>query len=201
MGSKRLPGKHLLKLPNNKYCIQNLVDSILTNYRQSDIVLCTTDSIKENVLIECIASLYPDISIYRGDELNVLKRIRNCINFYKIKSFIRINGDNVLIPSGLIKSIELIHTTFKYDFTSNTHPVKSLPPGMTVQICETSFFYEYYNQNKDDAYCQEHVFSRVEEYTRNYSNIIFNQGLEFPLDDYALDTLEDFNKILNTWNL
>jgi spore coat polysaccharide biosynthesis protein SpsF (cytidylyltransferase family) len=200
MGSNRLPGKHLLKLSTGDYCIIYLVNSLLKNYSIEDIVLCTTSSSKDDILVDQIISNFPKINIFRGSETNVLDRVYSCCAFYSFTDFIRINADNVLLNSSLIKSIELVHMSLKFDYTSNCEP-KSLPDGMSVQIINGSFFKKYHEIVKEIEYNQEHIFDNMKKYTNNYCNISFELGSNNLNDKItSLDNFEDFLKINNNLN-
>ena len=194
MGSTRLPGKHLIKLQNGKTAIQTLIDELLLEFQPSDILLCITDSKEDDALEKYVTETYEKIKIYRGHKSNVLRRIRDCINQEVIEDFIRINADNILTSSKLIRSFLDIHKTLRMDFTCNTQN-RSLPKGISIQIIRKSTFLEYYEEVKGNIEAQEHVFLDMRNYVNNFANVSIECSKLINNENLALDTSEDLERI------
>lgn len=194
MGSTRLPGKHLIKLQNGKTAIETLIDELLLEFQPCDILLCITDSKEDDVLEKYISKTYEKIKIYRGHKSNVLKRIRDCINQEEIEDFIRINADNILTSSKLIRAFMDMHQILGMDFTCNTQN-RSLPKGISIQIIRKSTFLEYYEVVKDNIEAQEHVFLDMRNYVNNFANVSIEGSKQINNENLALDTPEDLEKI------
>jgi spore coat polysaccharide biosynthesis protein SpsF len=194
MGSTRLPGKHLIELQNGKTAIETLIDELLLEFELKDILLCITDSKEDDVLEKYVRNKYEKIKIYRGHKSNVLKRIRDCINQEEIEDFIRINADNVLTSSMLIRAFINIHKILGLDYTCNTQS-RSLPKGISIQIIRKVIFLEYYELVKNNIKAQENVFLDMRSYVNKFANISIECSKEINKKNLALDTSEDLKSI------
>ena len=194
MGSTRLPGKHFIKLQNGKTAIQTLIDELLLEFQPSDILLCITDSNEVDILEEYISETYEKIKIYRGHKSNVLRRIRDCVHQEEIEDFIRINADNILTSSKLIRAFLNMHIILGMDFTCNTQN-RSLPKGISIQIIKKSTFLKYYEEVKDNIEAQEHVFLDMRNYVNNFINVSIECSKQINNENLSLDTSEDLERI------
>ncbi|MDG1707545.1 MAG: hypothetical protein P8H03_02230, partial [Emcibacteraceae bacterium] len=194
MGSKRLPGKHLKRLPNGKLCIEFLIDKLLQNYSPENIVLCTSFETQDDKLVDTVKKINQNIEVFRGSNSNVLNRLYECSLYYNSCDFIRLNADNVMISAELVMAMEYIYHAFNLEYLSNTEP-KTLPAGMSVQITSGKFFAKYYQGVQNDDYCKEHVFQKMSDYTDRLMNVNFQPNFSFSLESYALDTERDFKNI------
>jgi len=105
MGSDRLPGKIIRKLPFNEkgeYLI-NIILSQLNNVDIIDEVVLATSVNKENDILNNI--LTPDTEIFRGDENNVLERFYEASKQYNADIILRFTGDNPIIATEYISEI------------------------------------------------------------------------------------------------
>lgn len=194
MGSSRLPGKHLLTFSNKKTAIEILINELLSEFKLKKIIICTSNSIKDDLLVDFLMNLYPNITIHRGDENNVLERIYSCVKNLKSSSFVRINADNTLTSALLLKGFINIHKALDLDYTCNTEN-RSLPKGVSFQIIKTSLFIEYYKKVKSNPGAIEHVFLDMKQYTKHYANISIDTSRRINQDNLALDDKEDYNRI------
>ena len=192
LGSKRLPKKHFKKLVNSKLVIDHLLENVLKSFKYNELVLCTTTSEIDNELANYVYNKY-DIEIFRGDEHNVLKRIYDCIKVHKCDYFIRLNGDNILTDGALLKALSIIHELTKSEFTTNVSP-RSLSKGLSFQACNSNLFFNYYQKIKNNIHCKEHVFFEMDKHTKRFLNISINSDF-LKKDDFALDTINDLDKI------
>ena len=73
--STRLKKKSILKI-NGEYLIEHLIKRVKKINGINKIILCTSTSSQDDKLIKI--AIKNKINFFRGDELNVLKRIYNC---------------------------------------------------------------------------------------------------------------------------
>lgn len=191
MGSSRLPGKHLLNFWKQYRSIDLIIRELNRNFEDDNIILCTSDLKVDNELVQYFQMKYPNIKIFRGSESNVLNRIYDCIKEHPSDDYCRLNADNIFTSSSLIKSFQIIHKEFDLDFTCNTLS-RSMPKGVSIQIFKRNFFENYFPKVKDIEVCQEHVFIDVENYTKKILNIKLEIPSSQPVEDLALDTMDDF---------
>jgi len=99
MGSKRLPGKHLLKI-NDQYCIEHIIERVKKSKYADRIVLCTTLLDQDTKLCE-IANKH-GIDVFRGSVIDKLDRWRGAVEKYDIDFFVTADADDLFCDPGLI---------------------------------------------------------------------------------------------------
>lgn len=127
MNSTRLPGKVLMEAGGIPMICRQIERTFKANV--DDYWLATTDTRLDDPLVEEVTRL--GISIFRGDESNVLSRFTEISRNVKADAVVRITGDNPLNHWTGID--ELIHqfnpNAFDYisDFDSHLFPTGSFP--------------------------------------------------------------------------
>ena len=153
-GSRRLPNKHFLKLSTKlriiDLCILRLKKSKLA---KNNIFLCTTKN-KNDDKFRLVCKEHK-INLYRGSEKNVLKRIINCAEKFKIKTIVRITADCPIIDPNLVDRCINLHLKGKNDYTSNILKF-TFPDGLDVEAIELKALIESYkftniNYNKQNV--------------------------------------------------
>lgn len=91
-GSTRLPHKMVLPFYNNKTLFQIVVENLLQIFPKEKIILATTVSTKDDVLVNISEQL--GIKVFRGSEENVLDRFVNAAEKYNLTHLIRVCADN-----------------------------------------------------------------------------------------------------------
>lgn len=130
MGSKRLPGKVLLKAAG-KPMLEHLVARIKLVSSIQNIVIATTDNTQDDVLCDLGSRL--GIAIFRGSEKDVMSRVIGAAQSVNGEIVVEITGDCPLIDPRIV---ELAIRTFLANraiYVSNAH-VRSYPDGMDVQV-------------------------------------------------------------------
>ena len=84
LGSSRYPQKILKKI-DSRSVIEYMIDQILKIFPKNEIIINTTNSKKEILLLNEIKK--KKINFFRGSELNVLSRYVNCAKKFNVKSF------------------------------------------------------------------------------------------------------------------
>jgi spore coat polysaccharide biosynthesis protein SpsF len=128
--SSRLKNKVLLKIGNTTI-IEILIKRLKKIKKIKKIVLATTLKHEDNVL-EKIAKKNK-IEIYRGHETNVVRRVIDAANKYKIKNILEITADCPLIDIEIVENCIDIFSKNNVDYLNNCN-FRSYPDGMDVQI-------------------------------------------------------------------
>jgi len=116
MGSKRFPGKMMAKL-GSQPIIEWIFNRVKMSSKLDDIVLATTNLQEDAVLVN-----YADnygINVYRGSELNVLKRFADAAKIYEANIIIRICADNPFIDPNEIDRLIKYYNTNSCDYAFN----------------------------------------------------------------------------------
>lgn len=91
--STRLKRK-ILKDLNGKCVLERIIDRCKTIHGLDEIIVCTSTNPQDDELIEIAES--SGVSYFRGDEIDVLKRLHGAANEFGIDSFLSITADNPL---------------------------------------------------------------------------------------------------------
>lgn len=120
MGSKRLPGKNLLKLTKNNLSLIEIVIKRIQKSRLIDNIILATSKKKENDILIKIAKKNK-ILTFRGKENDTLNRFYNAAKKYKTKTIIRITSDCALVDANLIDNFIKIYKKKKSSYLCNTY--------------------------------------------------------------------------------
>ena len=134
MGSERLPGKVLLKL--GKISILEWVIRASKKIRDIDDIIVATTSQKEDKLIEKLCS-DKGISLFKGENTDVLSRIYEAVKKKNPKNVIRITGDCPFLDPEICNQVLFLHDNTKADYTSNTIPI-TWPDGLDCEVMKFS---------------------------------------------------------------
>ena len=189
MGSKRLPGKSLMKY-NDITPLEVLIKRIKKIKKIKLIILSITKLKKDDIFLKYAKSL--NVKLYRGSNNNVLDRYFAAANFYNSKNIIRLTADCPFIDqSTLIKMIKLFNAN-KYDYISNTYPLPcTFPDGSDIEI----FNFEALKKNKLEAFLpsdKEHVTKYFWK-SKKFKCFRLDNIIDLSKYRYTIDILEDFN--------
>lgn len=119
MSSRRLPGKVIKKI-YNKEILKIIIQRIKLSKKIENFVVATTNNKKDNRLVSFLRK--NKIPYYRGSSSNVLQRIIDCADKFKINNVLRVTGDNPLTDYLLIdEMINYFLKNRKYDFITNNY--------------------------------------------------------------------------------
>tara|TARA_Y100000590_G_scaffold211779_1_gene239970 strand:- start:5262 stop:6011 length:750 start_codon:yes stop_codon:yes gene_type:complete len=196
MGSSRLPGKTLKDIYGEPL-IKRVIDRIKCSEKIDKIVLATTTSRKDDILVEYANQI--NIDVYRGSENNVLKRVVEAAEKFSINHIVELHGDNPFLDPEVIDMCIKQYEIKKCDYISNTLK-KTFPMGLRVQVFPTSLLRNIYNTVKDPA-VNEHVSLYFYENPDIYhiENVVAPKSINRPDIRLTVDTLEDFNFISNIY--
>lgn len=192
MGSKRLPGKVLLKV-NNKSLLAHQIDRISMSKKVDKIVVATSTSSKDNA-IEDFCKSY-GVSYFRGSEINVLSRYYECARKHKPDVIVRLTADCPLIDPQIIDKVIEKFQFDNVDFCSNTVPPESskFPDGSDVEVFRMTAL-EKAHEEVIDSHRREHVtfqFWQDKDYTKSQ----YRKGKNYSKYRITVDYPEDFEVI------
>src|SRR5687767_5176706 len=129
LDSSRLPNKALHKIngkPLIEYCIAPLLDNPMFIP-----ILATSDRHIDDPL-ESIARKN-GIKVFRGSLENIAQRVEECIKYYNISAFARINGDSPFVRKELLEDGFSLMERDHLDLVTNLVP-RSFPYGISLEI-------------------------------------------------------------------
>ena len=107
LGSSRLPKKHFKKI-GDRLVIDHLIHRIKKATKIRKIVVCTTELESDDELVNYLNK--ENIEVFRGNNKDVIKRIRDAAEYYKTDVIIDVEGDKIYTDS---KYIDIIAEKFK----------------------------------------------------------------------------------------
>ncbi len=111
--STRLPNKALLEIDHIPL-IKILIDHIRTSKYGKNIVVCTTRDKSDDNLARFLQN--NDITVFRGDNMDILNRLYLAAKKYDVKQFVVVEGDDVFCEPLLIDKTCKKLSENKYDF-------------------------------------------------------------------------------------
>ncbi len=135
------------------------------------------------------------IPFFRGSLENIALRVRNCLDYYGIENFARINGDCPFLNCALLKEgFDRLLSSNDYDIVTNLIP-RAFPYGMSIEIFRSQIFIDHYQNLIPDF--QEHITSWF------YNNIelfrVFRMQYPFG-NDHEIRVVVDTQEDLETLN-
>lgn len=185
--SKRLPKKGFIKI-GNRCLLGRIIDLAKLVGDNLRIVVATSDQNYDDSIEEFCN--YEKISIFRGNESNVLKRAIDCCETFGFKRFARICADRPFFLPSLIESLLSDHIKLNLDLATNCLK-KTYPSGLTTEIILVKSLKKI-QKLSGDKYDLEHLtnfFYKKKELfkIKNYECQIQNIGHY----NLAIDSMED----------
>lgn len=187
--STRLHGK-ILKEINGKPILGYIIETLLTIFDKSDLVIATSNEKSDNIIEKYCNDKF--LKCYRGDLMNVSKRFLDASLNSDFDYSIRINGDNLFLDKDLIYKLIQIAKNGDFDFISNVKG-RTFPKGMSVEVVKIETFKKAINEFTDpDDF--EHVTKYIYENEEKF-NCYYHYNHRVPQAagiQLAIDTIEDF---------
>ncbi|MCK4528893.1 NTP transferase domain-containing protein [candidate division WOR-3 bacterium] len=134
MKSTRLPEKAMKDLVG-KPMIEHLIDRLRYAKLPDEIILCTSTNPQDDILVEVAKKNH--IKWFRGDEMDVLKRLLDAAKKYKIDFIVSTTGDNPLTdPHYIDRLIKKFEETDADYITCLDLPLGAFSYGVKVQALE-----------------------------------------------------------------
>jgi len=191
MGSERLPGKVLKKLPDGEPVLRWVTERCLKSAQCQNVVVATTLSPKDDEVIRfCDQFRYLS---FRGSETDVLGRYLACAEHYSLDALVRVTADCPFIAPEVIDQCVAKFRNGGFDYVNNSRTSKTFPRGLDVEVFSL------------DALKQAAKLA-VKDYQREHVTIVFYENPDFfrigavradpdfygPELRLTVDTAEDF---------
>ena len=131
MGSKRLPGKVMLRVDKQNPSIFYTLNQLKFCKKINEIVVATSTNKEDDMLVDYLEK--NKINIFRGKSDDVLDRYYQCAKEKHYDNIIRITADCPLIDPVIVDSVIDKFEKSKVDYTSNVHP-RTFPDGYDVEV-------------------------------------------------------------------
>lgn len=188
MGSKRLPGKTLMKFEGITP-LEVLVNRIKKIKGLKNIIIATTKLNKDDVFFNYSKKL--KIKLFRGSNNNVLDRYYSAAKLYKSEKIIRLTSDCPFIDKKTISKMMKIFNSGKYDYISNTYPLPTtFPDGSDIEI----FNFKSLKKSKLEAFLpsdKEHVTKYFWQ-SKKFKCFRIENKIDLSKYRYTIDIYEDF---------
>lgn len=190
MGSSRLPGK-VLRDYNGKTLLQHIVERLERRESNAKVVIATSN-LPQDDMIEQFCRKY-NVSCFRGDEKNVLKRYCDCALMEQFDHIVRMTGDNPFPDIEELDKLIQFHINSNMDFTEN---FSVLPVGVGMEIISKRALLE----SLQDATLPKH-FEHADEYILDNLSKYRHSTLDAPLEKkrpevrLTVDTAQDYKKV------
>lgn len=193
MGSKRLPGKSLMKYKNITP-LEVLVKRIKKIKKINQIIIATTNLKKDKIFLKYAKKL--NVKVFRGSSENVLNRYYAASKFFKSKNIIRLTADCPFIDVSTIKKMINIFNSKKFDYVANTYPLPcTYPDGADIEI----FNFESLKKSNQEVFLpsdKEHV-TKYFWSSKKFKCFKLDSKTDFSNYRYTIDIKEDFNLFCN----
>jgi spore coat polysaccharide biosynthesis protein SpsF len=138
MGSTRLPGKTLMPI-QGKPLLHQILDRILDAETVTHIVVATTTSDRDDVLVEAVKNYHPKISVFRGSEEDVLDRYYQAAKEAKADIVLRLTADDPFKdPEVIDQVVRPLLDDPSLEYCSNILGEQTFPNGLDVEAMRFS---------------------------------------------------------------
>jgi spore coat polysaccharide biosynthesis protein SpsF len=167
MGSKRLPGKMMLKIAGEP--LLKLIFDRLKKSKKVDKIILATSLNDENNALEKLAKK-ESIECYRGSEDDVLDRFYQVIQREKDFTFIvRVCGDNPLIDPLEADNLVSFHQKGQYDYSFNHIPYddNGYPDGVGAEMVSRDILkniWERADQAHQREHCLDYIWDKMSQF-------------------------------------
>lgn len=190
MGSTRLSGKIMLNILG-KPVLWHVVNRVSRAKLIDELIVATTTKTKDDVIERFCKE--NNISIFRGQEKDVLDRYYQCAKKYNMENIVRITADCPLHDPQIIDLVIERYEGGNYDYITNADP-PSYPDGIDVEVFSFLALEKAWNNAKLSSE-REHVTP----YIRKNKNLFRVSNVENETDlsefRWTLDQEEDFRFI------
>ncbi len=193
MGSERLPGKVMASIEGQPL-LGHLLDRVQRCTVLDDVVVATSTN-SENDCIETYCN-QQRISVFRGDEEDVLDRLLQALLWCGADTGVLIFGDGPLIDRQIIsKAVSFFYANPGYDLVSNDL-LTTWPPGMEVEVFKVEVLADAAGRCQDPQ-IREHGTLFIRQHTEIYRlyNLVAPEELNRPDLSFEVDVAEDVQVI------
>lgn len=190
MGSKRLPGKALVKIagkPLLQYVLERLARCEMINA----VVVATSTANEDDAIVRFCQGRGTEC--YRGSLDDVAGRFVGVLEQNDWEAFVRVSGDSPLLDQCLIDRAVEIFKEGEYDLVTNVWP-RSYPYGQSVEVVRSDTFRRVRRQIRG-AEDKEHVTRFFYQHGREFKLYNFRSKVNYAGLHMAVDTEKDYKTI------
>lgn len=195
MGSKRFPGK-VMQTVWDKPMIEEVVESC-SAIEGVDVVAVAIPSTRDNeMLFEFLKGLR--VSIWRGDELDLLARYAGAAAWLDATTIMRITGDCPLIDAAVCGEVLKLFKSEQVDYASNVMP-RTFPKGLDCEVFSAAALLEAHVSAPDPI--REHVTTWMKwaRHIERANYISPSGGVDLSRTNLSVDTEEDMQRLREMW--
>jgi spore coat polysaccharide biosynthesis protein SpsF (cytidylyltransferase family) len=194
-----LPGK-TLKSFGSVSLLEHIVNRLTTNgIELESICICTPDTEEDKKIVNLAQTI--GCRSFCGSENNVAGRVLAAAEYFGIKSFLLVLGDNPWIDVEILPHMLFEKQKYQVPFMVSATPELDLgfdnkrlihPIGTRLQIIETEFLRDCYTKNRD-AIAREHISYLFKDFINNTPSTKY-----FPEQGFQVEKIHDLNISINT---
>jgi spore coat polysaccharide biosynthesis protein SpsF len=156
MGSKRLPGKVMKKLDEQKTVLDYVIDQTSNSKLIDKIIIATTNESEDDVIVEFAKNR--NLDYFRGNTKDVLDRYYQCAKKSNLQTIVRVTSDCPLIDPIIIDNVIKPLISNNFDYATNKLPLDSpsCNQGTEVEIFSFTTLEKIWNDSKKPSE-REHV--------------------------------------------
>ncbi|MDH5573820.1 MAG: N-acetylneuraminate synthase family protein [Gammaproteobacteria bacterium] len=187
-GSSRLPNKAFIQI-NGDMVISHLINRIKKSSLVDTIVLCTTERPEDDGLVSLAEK--SQISVFRGDENDVMKRFIDAARKFDIDIIVRVTGDDIFSDPSYIDEALQHHLEINAEYTK----MVGLPEGVDREIITTDALEWLHNHAKDHKMTEYMTWFLDQPAFINTTQILAQEKHNRSSYRLTLDTPEDLELI------
>lgn len=189
--------KKVLKDINGKPMILHIVNRLKKIKNVDQIILATTNNKEDDILAKIAKE--NNISIFRGDELDVLGRYYNCAKKFDSDPIIRITADCPLIEPSLVDEMLNFYLINDYDYVSNTLE-PTFPDGLDIEIFSNTSL-KNAEKNAKLPSEREHVTPYIKKNSNLFKTFNFKNKVDLSHIRLTVDEKEDLELIRKIFSI
>jgi spore coat polysaccharide biosynthesis protein SpsF len=198
MGSQRLPGKVLARLPGNDAPDLRVLDWTVQRLGLSRtvdaVVVATSSDVSDDPLVEyCVTRAY---DVFRGSLADVLDRFHGAARAARADVVVRVTADCPLIDPAVVDLVVDGHLEAGGRFTANRLPPphhRTYPIGLDVEVTDMSHLELAWREATQSSH-REHVMPYLYEHI-DQDVLIVDAEIDAGDVRWTIDTVEDLRAV------
>jgi len=200
MGSKRLPGKVMMKI-KDKPLLHYVINQVKGSKYNSEIVVATTNLSDDNEI--ALYSKTQNVKVFRGNENDVLDRFYQCAKKLTNEPIVRICADSPFVDYHLIDECIQKFENLEFDYISNTikkegntwnNDTNGYPDGTAVEIFSFRTLEKAWNESIN-KFEREHVTEYIIKHPEKFRLGFISNSEDLSSYRIVVDFQKDFELV------